>query len=177
VTLKALKSGSIVQASTSAVSYTEAPEKVKDLCKQRLRWYRGNFQALWKHRDAVYNPRYGFLQKLSFPHIAISMVFLPLAGLVNIVTSITIFVNGQGMILLPTFLFFCFLQFLLCVMAILLEDEDKKLALYAPLLLIGYKQFCDFIILRSLIDVLFRRKLKWTSAQRVGAQATKKVIP
>jgi len=39
----------------------------------------------------------------------------------------------------------------------------------------GYKQLCDFIILRSLCDVLFRRKLKWTSAQRVG-QAPKNII-
>jgi len=175
VTIKALKSGNIVQASTSAISYTEAPEKVKDLYKQRLRWYRGNFQAIWKHRDAIYNSRYGFLQKLSFPHIAISMIFLPLAGLVNIATTIIIFINGQGMVLLPTFLFFCFLQFLLCVMALEMDDEDKKLALYAPFLLLGYKQLCDYIILRSLFDVIFRRKLKWTSAQRVG-QVTRKVV-
>jgi cellulose synthase/poly-beta-1,6-N-acetylglucosamine synthase-like glycosyltransferase len=177
VTIKALKSGSIVQASTSAVSYTEAPATVKDLYKQRLRWYRGNFQALWKHRDAVYNSRYGFLQRLSFPHIAISMIFLPLAGIVNVFATIQILIAGEGMVLIPTFLFFCFLQSLLCVMALQLDDEDKKLAWYAPLLLIGYKQLCDFIILRSLVDVLFRRrKLKWTSAQRVG-QETRKVVP
>lgn len=177
VTIKALKSGKIVQASTSAISYTEAPQAVKELFKQRIRWYRGNFQTLWKHRDAIYNSRYGFLQKLSFPQIAISMVFLPLAGLVNIVSSIMIIVNGTGMILVPTFLFFCFLQLLLCILAIQLDDEDWKLALYTPFMLVGYKQLCDFIILKSLFDVLFRRKkLKWTSAQRVGAEVSKKML-
>jgi cellulose synthase/poly-beta-1,6-N-acetylglucosamine synthase-like glycosyltransferase len=175
VTIKALKSGKIVQASTSAVSYTEAPQTLKDLFKQRIRWYRGNFQALWKHRDAMYNSRYGFLQRLSFPHIAISMIFLPLAGVVNIVSTIMILVSGAGMILVPTFLFFCFLQFLLCILAIELDGEDRKLAFYAPFLLLGYKQICDFILLKSFYDFVFRRnKLKWTSAKRFGAEASKK---
>jgi len=169
VTVKALKTGLIVQASTSAVSYTEAPLALKDFFKQRLRWYRGNFQAMWKHRDAIFNPRYGFLQRLSFPHMVISMIFLPLAGLVNIVASVQMVIDGEGFILLPAFGFFCFLQLLLSIMAIQLDGEDKKLALYSPLLILGYKQICDFVMLKSFIDVLTRKKLKWTSAQRVGA--------
>jgi cellulose synthase/poly-beta-1,6-N-acetylglucosamine synthase-like glycosyltransferase len=177
VTIKALKSGKIVQASTSAISYTEAPQTVKDLYKQRMRWYRGNFQAMWKHRDAVFNARYGFLQRLSFPQIAISMLFLPVAGVVNIVSTIMIITNGTGMMLVPTLLFFCFLQFLLCIVAIELDGEDRKLALYAPFLLLGYKQLCDFIMLKSFFDVLFlRKKLKWTSAKRIGAEVSKKTL-
>jgi len=177
VTIKALKSGKIVQASTSAISYTEAPQTIKDLYKQRIRWCRGNFQAVWKHRDAIYNSRYGFLQRLSFPHMAISMMFLPVAGLVNIISSIMILVNGTGMILVPTFIFFCFLQFLLCILAIELDGEDRKLALYSPLLLLGYKQFCDFVLLKSLYDVIFhRKKLKWTSAKRFGAETSNKML-
>jgi cellulose synthase/poly-beta-1,6-N-acetylglucosamine synthase-like glycosyltransferase len=176
VTLKALKSGKIIQASTSAVSYTEAPQTLRDLFKQRIRWYRGNFQALWKHRDAAWNTRYGFLQRLSFPHIAISMIFIPLAGLINIGSSIKIIMDGNGMLLVPTFLFFCFLQVLLCLLAIQLDDEDRKLAFLSPFLLLGYKQLCDFILLKSFFDVVFRKKLKWTSAQRVGAPVTRKVL-
>jgi cellulose synthase/poly-beta-1,6-N-acetylglucosamine synthase-like glycosyltransferase len=169
VTVKALKTGQIVQASTSAVSYTEAPYAIKDFFKQRLRWYRGNFQAMWKHRDAIFNSRYGFLQRLTFPHMVISMVFLPLAGLVNVVASIQLIMNGDGLVLVPAFLFFSFLQLLLSIMAIQLDGEDKKLALYSPLLILGYKQLCDFIMMKSFIDVLTRKKLKWTSASRVGA--------
>jgi len=172
VTIKALKSGQIVQASTSAVSYTEAPVTVKDFVKQRLRWYRGNFQAMWKHRDAVFNSRYGFLQKLAFPHMVISMIFLPLAGIVNIVSSAQIIADGNGLMLLPTFGFFCFLQLLLSIMAIQLDGEDKKLALYSPLLILGYKQLCDFVMMRSFFDVVTRKKLKWTSARRIGADTS-----
>jgi hypothetical protein len=104
------------------------------------------------------------------------MIFLPLAGLVNIASSVLIVMDGQGMVLVPTFLFFCFLQLLLCILAIQLDDEDRKLALYSPFLLLGYKQLCDFILLKSFFDVVFRKKLKWTSAKRVGAQVTRKAL-
>ena len=97
--------------------------------------------------------------------------------MINIVSTIIIIINGQGLVLVPTFLFFCFLQFLLCIMALQLDGEDKKLALYTPFLLVGYKQLCDFIIMKSLFDVLFfRKKLKWTSAKRFGAEVSKRAL-
>jgi cellulose synthase/poly-beta-1,6-N-acetylglucosamine synthase-like glycosyltransferase len=175
ITLKALKTGKVVQASSSAISYTEAPQTVGDFIKQRLRWYRGNFQALWKHHDAAFNTRYGFLQKLSFPYMAISMTFMPLAGLVTLASAISIILSGNGLVLLSSSLFFFLLQLMLSVLAIRLDDEDQKLSLYSIFFIIGYKQLCDFVMMKSLIDVLFRRRLKWTSVRRIGAQIPNKV--
>jgi cellulose synthase/poly-beta-1,6-N-acetylglucosamine synthase-like glycosyltransferase len=176
VTIKALKSGKVVQASNSAVSYTEAPQKIGDLVRQRLRWYRGNFQALWKHHDAALNARFGFLQKLSFPFMVISMTILPVAGLINIVASAGVIAEGKGLLLPPTLFFFGLLQFMLSLLAVQLDDEDWKLALYSPLFILGYKHLCDFIMMKSLIDVLFRRRLKWTSANRIGAEMPRKML-
>jgi cellulose synthase/poly-beta-1,6-N-acetylglucosamine synthase-like glycosyltransferase len=176
VTIKALKSGKVVQASNAAISYTEAPQRVSDLVRQRLRWYRGNFQALWKHHDAALNARYGFLQKLSYPFMIFSMTFLPLAGLVNLVAVACVIGRGEGLFLLPAFLFFCLLQFMLCLLAIQLDNEDWKLALYSPLFILGYKQLCDFIMIRSLFDVIIRKRLKWTSVRRIGAQVSEKIL-
>jgi cellulose synthase/poly-beta-1,6-N-acetylglucosamine synthase-like glycosyltransferase len=118
ITVKTLKAGKITQASSAAVSYTEAPETWGDLIKQRLRWYRGNFQALWKHHDAALNPRFGFLQKLSYPYMVLSMIFMPLAGLVVIASVILAILNEPGIWLLYMFLFFLSLQFLLSILAI-----------------------------------------------------------
>jgi cellulose synthase/poly-beta-1,6-N-acetylglucosamine synthase-like glycosyltransferase len=176
VTIKALKSGKVVQASNSAVSYTEAPQKIGDLVRQRLRWYRGNFQALWKHHDAALNARFGFLQKLSFPFMVISMTFLPLAGLINIMASAGVIAEGNGLLLIPTLLFFGLLQFMLSLLAVQLDDEDWKLALYSPLFILGYKQLCDLMMIKSFIDVLLRRKLKWASVHRVGAEIPRKML-
>ena len=176
VTMKTLKTGKVVQASTSAIAYTEAPQTLGGLVKQRLRWYRGNFQALWKHRDAAFNPRYGFLQKLAFPFLVVSMIFTPFAGLITIISAIMAIANGTGMMLLPTFLYFCLLQLLLSLLAIELDNEDVKLALYTPFFIFGYKQICDFTIIKGLADVVFRKGLKWTSVQRIGAKVSKSAL-
>jgi cellulose synthase/poly-beta-1,6-N-acetylglucosamine synthase-like glycosyltransferase len=173
VTMKALKTGNVVQASTQAVSYTEAPQTLGGLVRQRLRWYRGNFQTLWKHRDAALNSRYGFLQKLSFPYMAISMTFIPLAGQVTIASAIMLLLNGAWLMLVTALLFFFLLQFLMSLLAIQLDGEDKKLILYSPLFIIGYKHLCDFIMMKSFIDVIIRRKLKWTSVRRTGVKISK----
>jgi len=175
-TMKTLKTGKVVQASDAAIAYTEAPQKVGGLLKQRLRWYRGNFQSLWKHRDAAFNTRFGFLQKLAFPFLIISMVFMPIAGLLTLAMAFLTILSGSGLMLLPTVLFFSFLQFLICLLAIELDGEDKKLLLYAPLFVFGYKQLCDFVMIKGLLDVISRRNLKWTSVKRTGAKVSRSAL-
>jgi cellulose synthase/poly-beta-1,6-N-acetylglucosamine synthase-like glycosyltransferase len=173
MTVKALKSGRVVQARSTAVSYTEAPQTLGELIKQRQRWYRGNFQALWKHRDALFNPRYGFLQKLAFPYMIISMIFMPFAGLFTLASVALMLANGDGLTLLPPLLFFSILQFLLSILAVQLDGEDMKMALYYPLFILGYKQLCDYVIIKCLFDVLFRKNLKWTNVRRTGAEVSR----
>ncbi|MFA5308103.1 MAG: glycosyltransferase family 2 protein [Dehalococcoidales bacterium] len=175
ITMKALKTGKVVQASSAAISYTEAPQTIGEFVKQRLRWYRGNFQALWKHHDAAFNTRYGFLQKLSFPYMVVSMTFLPLAGLASLAAAVTVLLSGHGLMLLFTLLFFFLLQLMLSALAISLDEEDQKLTPYAVFFVIGYKQLCDFVIIKSLFDVLFHRNLKWTTVRRIGSQAQSKI--
>ena len=172
VTIKALKTGKVVQSSSSAIAYTEAPQTLGGFIKQRLRWYRGNFQAVWKHRDAAFNARYGFLQKLAFPFLVVSMLFTPFAGLVVLASAAIAILNGTGLMLVPIFIYFCLLQLLLSLLAIELDGEDKKLALYTPFFIFGYRQICDFTMIKGFIDVLFRRRLKWTSVQRIGAKVS-----
>lgn len=40
------------------VAWTEAPETIKTLGKQRLRWYKGTTQNIWDYRVMWFNPKY-----------------------------------------------------------------------------------------------------------------------
>ena len=62
---------------------------------------------------------------------------------------------------------FVALQMLLSSLALRMEGEDPWLALYAPLFVVGYRQFCDLVMLRSVADVLLGREIEWTSASRI----------
>jgi biofilm PGA synthesis N-glycosyltransferase PgaC len=50
------------------VCWTEAPSDRRILSRQRNRWNRGAFEALWLHRKMLLNPRYGVIGMLSLPY-------------------------------------------------------------------------------------------------------------
>ncbi|TSA54779.1 MAG: glycosyltransferase [Dehalococcoidia bacterium] len=154
MTIKLQKSHQILHGSNEAVCYTEAPETLRDVYRQRLSWFRGDFQNFWKHRDAFFNPRFGIMNKLTFPYMLLSMTLVPFASLIVIVTSVIMLIDGEWMTLVMAFALFAALQLLLSILAILVADDDLKLALYSPLFIIGYKQFLDFTMIKAMIDII-----------------------
>src|SRR5205085_3560462 len=58
-----------IEYAPEAVAWTEAPETFRTLAKQRFRWAFGAMQCLWKHRDLIFNPRFGALGWFSLPNI------------------------------------------------------------------------------------------------------------
>jgi cellulose synthase/poly-beta-1,6-N-acetylglucosamine synthase-like glycosyltransferase len=161
-TLKALKTGKGVQASSYAMAFTEAPETIDALYRQRLRWNRGNLQTMIKHRDIITNSRYGMLQKYGYPLVFLTMITLPfLSTAINAITILAI-IDGQWFFILITFLIFTALEAVLSSIAVIMDEEDWKLLLFSPFLVVGYKNLIDFMIIKSVFDVLSRKKLEWT---------------
>ena len=170
ITIKLLKSHQILHGSNEAVCYTEAPETLRDIYRQRLSWFRGDFQNFWKHRDAFFNPRFGIMSKLTFPYMLLSMTLVPFASLIVMVTSILMLLDGEWMTLVLAFALFCTLQIMVSILAILVADDDLKLAIYAPLFIVGYKQFLDFTMIIALIDIILAggTYLKRERVTRIG---------
>jgi poly-beta-1,6 N-acetyl-D-glucosamine synthase len=162
-TLKALKSGRAVQASSSAMSFTEAPETVKSLYKQRLRWNRGTLQTMIKHRDIISNSRFGMLQKYGYPLVFLTMLTLPFLSMVVAGFVILALFNGEWFFILVTLLVFVALEAVLSGIAVIMDEEDWKLVILSPLMVVGYKHLVDIFTIKSVFDVLIRKNLKWTS--------------
>ncbi|HWA56439.1 MAG TPA: glycosyltransferase [Gemmatimonadales bacterium] len=49
------------------VAWTEVPERLDSLRKQRGRWYRGLRESLFYHRTMLFNPRYGRIGMFALP--------------------------------------------------------------------------------------------------------------
>jgi cellulose synthase/poly-beta-1,6-N-acetylglucosamine synthase-like glycosyltransferase len=174
ITIKALKCGKVVQASSSALAYTEAPANLSDFYKQRVRWYRGNMQTLVKHKDIATNSRFGMLRNYGYPITVFTMLMLPILGIIIGAAGIMALLEGMWMFMLFSFILFTSLQFVLSAMALLIDEEDDwKVVLYSPLLVVGYKHLVDLIIIKGVLDVAFRRKgLQWNHAKvQKGAEA------
>jgi len=165
VTVKMRKLGKIVQASNQALVYTEVPRTLKDLYKQRIRWYRGTFQTLIKHKNIISNPRFGLLRTLSYPFLLASIGFLPFAGMIVLISIILSLLEGVIFEVLGIFLFFNVLMFLTSLLAVRLEEGEEDLLWYSPFLMFGYKHLLDVFKMKALIDVM-RGKTEWTSPER-----------
>ena len=50
------------------VCWTEAPQTMTVLRKQRRRWHQGLIESLWKHKKMLFNPKYGSIGLIAFPY-------------------------------------------------------------------------------------------------------------
>ena len=167
-TVKVLKSGMVVRGTTKSIAYTEAPKTIIDFYNQRKRWYRGNLQVVVKHRNALTNPRFGFLQRLAFPYMVLSMIILPIVGFFLLGSVILAIIQGDIMFVVGSLGFFIILQYLLTALAVRIDGDNPKLILFAIFFVFGFKQILDFILLRQALEQLFGKRARWTSAKRTG---------
>jgi cellulose synthase/poly-beta-1,6-N-acetylglucosamine synthase-like glycosyltransferase len=167
ITLKLLKTGGTIRGIHSA-SYTEVPESLSALYRQRIRWYRGNLQTLIKHKDAMLYTNYDMLQKFSYPITFLTFFVPPFLDIIATAFAILSIIGGSWILLIIPLIILILLQFLLSTIAIILEGEKQwKLIWYSPFALIGYKQILSFIIIKSIFDVLLRKNLKWTYTRQL----------
>ncbi len=78
LTLRIRRLGYRIGYEETAIAWTEAPHNLRSLAKQRYRWSYGTLQCLWKHRDALFRPRYGTLGFVALPNVWIFQILFPL---------------------------------------------------------------------------------------------------
>ncbi|HTG88531.1 MAG TPA: glycosyltransferase, partial [Pyrinomonadaceae bacterium] len=78
LTLRIRRLGYKIGYEETAIAWTEAPHNLRTLAKQRFRWSYGTLQCMWKHRDALFRPRYGTLGFVAMPNVWIFQILFPL---------------------------------------------------------------------------------------------------
>ena len=78
LTLRIRRLGYHIGYEETAIAWTEAPHNLRALAKQRFRWAYGTLQCMWKHRDALFRPRYGALGFVAMPNVWIFQILFPL---------------------------------------------------------------------------------------------------
>lgn len=135
------------------VCWTEVPEDLKYLRRQRRRWHRGLFESLWVHRKLTLNPKYGSIGFLAFPYFWIVEFFGPIVELSGYIFMVLcLFLGGiyiEYSILL--FLLSCLYGSIFSMAAVLLEEWS----------LTKYPKVSDIVklFLYSLTETLWYRPL------------------
>jgi cellulose synthase/poly-beta-1,6-N-acetylglucosamine synthase-like glycosyltransferase len=163
------------------VCWTEAPEDLGTLSRQRRRWQRGLGQSLWRQRRMLFNPRFGSPGLLAMPYY---LVFEFLGSAVEVLGLVLVFVAWLlGVLSLSFFLAFLavsvLLSLLLSIAALLLEEyairryergsDIARLVGYAVLENFGYRQLTALFRCIGVID-LIRRRRDWGEMRRRGLE-------
>ncbi|MDD5832049.1 MAG: glycosyltransferase [Clostridiales bacterium] len=82
-----------IRFASDAVCWSQVPERLKDLGKQRKRWHLGLFQCIWGHRRILCNPEFGAVGTISYVYFTVYELlspFIEIFGMLTIILSIAI---------------------------------------------------------------------------------------
>ena len=106
------------------ICWTEAPEDLKTLMNQRVRWQRGLSESLSKNRELLFHPKGGAVGWLAFPFFVLFEWLSPLIELTGYLFTIVFFVLGYlpSPIVLAFFIASLGFGWLLSIGALFLEE-------------------------------------------------------
>ena len=81
----------LISYATDAVCWSQVPEKLGDLCKQRRRWHIGLFQSMWKHKIMLANPKFGLVSFISYFYFLVYELLSPFIEIVGVLSMILAF--------------------------------------------------------------------------------------
>lgn len=161
------------------VCWTMVPHLWRSLRNQRNRWHRGLLQTLHRHRDMLFNPRYGRTGILAMGYFVLIESLGPIVELLGYV-FFPLGVALHALDIASALLFFLISVFggvLLSLSALFLEElsfhrysrwkELATLALYAILENFGYRQLTLWWRLSGTWDYL-RKKTAWGEMTRAA---------
>ena len=77
-----------IKYATDAVCWTQVPERLGDLKKQRKRWHLGLFQTMWKHKKMMANPKYGAVGFISYMYFLLYELLSPFIEVFGVFTMV-----------------------------------------------------------------------------------------
>ncbi len=169
LTLTLHRLGYRIAFAPDAVAWTEAPETFATLTKQRFRWAFGTMQCLWKHRDLVFNPRFGALGWFSLPNIWFLQIGL--VAVTPLVDAILLYslIFGHAAGIWYWFVVILGLDLFLAGLACRLEGERLRTALLILPMRFIYRPLLAWVIWKSIFRALKGAFVTWGKLERTAS--------
>ena len=173
LTMRILKADYIVKNCAEAIAYTEAPETLNMLLKQRFRWSFGVIQSFWKNKDALFNKKYKFFGMIGMPNILLFQIILPLFSPLADLMMIFGLLGGKPGKILIYYVVFILVDFVVGIVAFWMEKEDyKKLWYIIPQRFI-WRQLMYYILFKAVRKALKGELSGWGVVKRTGSVTMK----
>ena len=169
LTLTLHKRGQRMVYVPEAIAWTEAPETVRTLARQRFRWAYGTLQCLWKHRDMVFNWNYRALGWFSLPSVWFFQIIL-----VAITPMVDLFLLaslpfGAWRAVLPFVIAFLSMDVLLATLACILERESVLRAWRILPMRLIYRPMLSYVIWKAILRAIKGALVGWGKLERTAS--------
>lgn len=169
LTMALQRAGWSVKYQSNARAWTEVPQSLRQLFRQRHRWSYGVMQAMWKHRAAVAEGGLGGrLGRRGLLDLTVFQVLLPtLAPGIDLFVLLKVFDNP--MFGLRTWIGFVAIQLVPAALAFRLDRERVGALWSLSLQIVVYRQLMYMVVIRSVIAALAGTRLRWHKIPRLGS--------
>ncbi|MFJ7951234.1 glycosyltransferase [Lysinibacillus sp. NPDC096418] len=159
--------------------WTEAPETMSVLRRQRSRWHQGLLESLWKHKKMTLNPKYGAIGLISFPYFWLIECLGPIIELGGYIYIVLAFFLGSIYYEIALLLLLAFVLYgvIYSMMAVLFEAWSKntsfktadllRLVLLSFTEIFWYRPITLFWRCEGLFNFVVKKK-EWGKMERKG---------
>jgi len=170
MTLSLHREGFLISYVADALAFTEAPETIASLAKQRFRWGFGTIQCLWKHRDMVMNPHFKALGCFSLPGIWFFQVLLvAIAPIIDLLVIVSLLLGWSSPVLYAYFAVFLLMDIVLAALACLMEHEPVYQSWLAVPMRFVYRPMLSWVIWKSLFKAAKGVLVSWGKLERTAS--------
>ncbi|WP_316739247.1 glycosyltransferase family 2 protein, partial [Pedobacter aquatilis] len=191
LTMRILRAGYKVRNCSTAIAYTEAPETINMLLKQRFRWSFGVMQSFWKNKKTLFNKKYGYFGLVGMPNILFYQIILPIfspladffmlisliSGLFSLATINNLTLSGFSGLLSPEngfaqvlfyYLLFILVDIIFAAIAFRMEGMSYKKLIYIFPQRFFWRQLMYIVLFRALRKAIKGELSQWGTLKRTG---------
>ena len=152
-----------------AIAWTEAPESVRTLARQRFRWAYGTLQCLWKHRDMLFNWNYRALGWFSLPSIwFFQIILVAITPMVDLFLLATL-PFGMWRAVMPFVITFLAMDVILATLACILEREPIVRAWRILPMRLIYRPMLSYCIWKAILRAFKGAWVSWGKLERTAS--------
>jgi cellulose synthase/poly-beta-1,6-N-acetylglucosamine synthase-like glycosyltransferase len=169
LTLKILTAGWHIAYEERAIAWTEAPESLLDLIKQRYRWTRGILQAMRKRAAWLLAPKGGVAVWVSLLAMLFEALIWPAVNILgNLLFAIAALGAGAAAGILSWWVLLTMLDVAAALYTVAMEEEDLGLVPYAIVYRLLFITMIDVAKLLASVEEAANVRMTWGKLARAG---------
>jgi cellulose synthase/poly-beta-1,6-N-acetylglucosamine synthase-like glycosyltransferase len=183
LTIAVQRAGWDVSYDQSAIAWTEAPQTIGQLARQRFRWAYGTIQCVWKHKRILGGGRPRGLALIGLPQtILFQLLFALVSPIIDLALVWNIFsaaasihehgytaVQGDLHRVALFWILFAAIDLTAGLIAFALERrENWRLMIWLIPQRFGYRQIMYYVVIKAVIQALRGPRVGWSKLARSG---------